>query len=117
MHLHRQDLSGHFALSLLRPVRPTDLTPVRCVSRNLIRNRGADNEHATNRQVEVQWPAPRTPTAVRMTELCNIVADVGRVRRVLLRIAGGIDELARARIVQDEQAQVDRDLRAERPGV
>jgi hypothetical protein len=52
-----------------------------------------------------------------MTELCNIVADVGRVRRVLLRIAGGIDELARARIVQDEQAQVDRDLRAERPGV
>lgn len=45
---------------------------------------------------------------------CNIV-DVGRVRRVLVRIAADIDELARARSVEDlERAQVDRDLRAER---
>lgn len=55
------------ALSVLRPVRPTDLTPDRCV------------------------------------------------RRVLLRIAGDMDELARTRIVEElEQAQVDRDVRAER---
>ena len=48
-------------------------------------------------------------------ERCDIVVDVGRVRRVLLRIAADIDELARARSVDElEQAQVDRDVRAER---
>ena len=53
-------------LSMLRPARPTDLTPDRCV------------------------------------------------RRVLLRIAGDMDELARTRIVEElEQAQVDRNVRAE----
>jgi hypothetical protein len=41
--------------------------------------------------------------------------DIGRVRRVLLRIAADIDELARARTVdQLEHAQVDPDVRAER---
>jgi hypothetical protein len=46
---------------------------------------------------------------------CNIVVDIGRVRRVLLRIAADIDELARARTVQElEHAQVDREVRAER---
>ena len=46
---------------------------------------------------------------------CNIVVDVGRVRRVPLRIAVDIDQLARARSVEDlEHAQVDRDVRAER---
>ena len=45
---------------------------------------------------------------------CNIVVDVGRVRRVLLRIAVDIDEVARARSVEDlEHTQVDRDVRAE----
>ena len=46
---------------------------------------------------------------------CNIVVDLGRVRRVLLRIASDIDELARARTVADLQhAQIDPDVRAER---
>ena len=46
---------------------------------------------------------------------CNIVIDLGRVRRVLLRIASDIDELARARTVADlEHAQIDPDVRAER---
>ena len=46
---------------------------------------------------------------------CNIVVDLDRVRRVLLRIAADIDELARARSVEElEHAQVDRDVRAER---
>ena len=46
---------------------------------------------------------------------CNIVVDVGRVRRALLRIAADIDELARVRSVEDlEHAQVDGDMRAER---
>jgi len=46
---------------------------------------------------------------------CNIVVDLGRVRRVLLRIASDIDELARARTVADlEHAQIDPDVRAER---
>jgi len=46
---------------------------------------------------------------------CNIVIDLGRVRRVLLRIASDIDELARARTVADlEHAQIDLDVRAER---
>ena len=48
-------------------------------------------------------------------ERCNIVVDIGRVKRVLLRIAADIDELARDRSVdQLEHAQVDRDVRAER---
>ena len=48
-------------------------------------------------------------------ERCNIVVDLGRVRRVLLRIAADVDELARARSVDElEHAQVDRDVRAER---
>jgi hypothetical protein len=48
-------------------------------------------------------------------ERCNIVVDVGRVGAVLLRIAADIDELARARSVEElEQAQVDCDVRAER---
>ena len=48
-------------------------------------------------------------------ERCNIVVDLDRVRRVLLRIAADIDELARARSVEDlEHAQVDPDVRAER---
>ena len=46
---------------------------------------------------------------------CNIVVDLDRVRRVLLRIAADIDELARARTVEDlEHAQIDPDVRAER---
>ena len=46
---------------------------------------------------------------------CNIVVHVGRVRRVLLRIAADIDELARVRSIEDlEHAQVDGDVRAER---
>ena len=46
---------------------------------------------------------------------CSIVVDIGRVRRVLLRIAADIEELARARSVEElEHAQVDRDVRAER---
>jgi hypothetical protein len=46
---------------------------------------------------------------------CNIVVDLDRVRRVLLRIATDIDELARARSVEDlEHAQIDPDVRAER---
>lgn len=46
---------------------------------------------------------------------CNIVVDVGRVRRVLLRIAADIDDLARVRSVEHlEHAQVDGDVRAER---
>ena len=49
---------------------------------------------------------------------CNIVVDLDRVRRVLLRIAADIDELARARTVEDlEHAQIDPDVRAERAGV
>ena len=48
-------------------------------------------------------------------ERCDIVVDVGRVRRVLLRIAADIDELARAGSVDElEQAEVDRDVRADR---
>ncbi|MGO9793059.1 MAG: hypothetical protein ACLP8S_27130 [Solirubrobacteraceae bacterium] len=48
-------------------------------------------------------------------ERCNIVVDLDRVRRVLLRVAGDFDELARARGVEDlEHAQVDFDVRAER---
>ena len=48
-------------------------------------------------------------------ERCNIVVDLDRVRRVLLRIAADIDELARARTVEDlEHARVDPDVRAER---
>jgi hypothetical protein len=34
-------------------------------------------------------------------ERCNIVVDVGRVRQVLLRIAADIDELARARSLEE----------------
>ena len=46
---------------------------------------------------------------------CNIVVDLDRVRRVLLRIAADVDELARARTVEDlEHAQIDPDVRAER---
>lgn len=46
---------------------------------------------------------------------CNIVVNVGRVRRVLLRIAADIDDLARVRSVEHlEHAQVDGDVRAER---
>jgi hypothetical protein len=46
---------------------------------------------------------------------CNIVVDLGRVRRVLLRIAADIDELAHARSVEElENAQANRDVRAER---
>ena len=46
---------------------------------------------------------------------CNIVVDLGRVRRILLRIASDVDELARARTIEDlEQARVDPDQRAER---
>ncbi len=46
---------------------------------------------------------------------CSIVVDVGRVRRVLLRMAADIDELARVRSVEDlDHAQVDGDVRAER---
>ena len=49
------------------------------------------------------------------SDRCNLVVDLDRVRRVLLRIAADIDELARARSVEDlEHAQVDRDVRAER---
>lgn len=45
----------------------------------------------------------------------NVVVDLPRVRRVLLRIAGDIDELARARTVEDlKHAQIDPDVRAER---
>jgi hypothetical protein len=48
-------------------------------------------------------------------ERCNIVVDLGRVRRVLLQIAADVDELARARTVEDlEHAKVDPDERAER---
>ena len=48
-------------------------------------------------------------------ERCNIVIDISRVRRVLLRIAADIDELARDRSVEElEHAQVDRGVRAER---
>ncbi len=32
---------------------------------------------------------------------CNVVVDIGRVRAVLLRIASDIDELARARTIED----------------
>jgi hypothetical protein len=47
---------------------------------------------------------------------CNIVVDVGRVRRVLLRIAADIDELARVRSVEDlKHAHVDGDVRAGTP--
>ncbi len=46
---------------------------------------------------------------------CNVIVDLGRVRRVLLRIAADIDELARARTVEElEHAQVEPDVRAER---
>ena len=37
-------------------------------------------------------------------ERCNIVVDIGRVRRVLLRIAADVDELARARSVEELEA-------------
>jgi hypothetical protein len=48
-------------------------------------------------------------------ERCNVVVDIGRVRGVLLRIAADIDELARARSVEElEHAQVEPDARAER---
>jgi hypothetical protein len=48
-------------------------------------------------------------------ERCNIIVDIGRVRHVLLRIAADVDELARARSVDElEHAQVDPDVRAER---
>lgn len=48
-------------------------------------------------------------------ERYNVVVDVGRVRRVLLRVASDIDELARARSVEElDQAAVDPDQRAER---
>jgi hypothetical protein len=46
---------------------------------------------------------------------CNLVVDVGRVRRVVLRIATDVEELARARGVDElEHAQVNPDVRAER---
>ena len=48
-------------------------------------------------------------------ERCNIIIDIDRVRHVLLRIAADVDELARARSVDElEHAQVDPDVRAER---
>ena len=45
---------------------------------------------------------------------CNIVVDLDRVRRVLLRIAADIDELARARTVEDLEQRPDRSRRARR---
>ena len=48
---------------------------------------------------------------------CNIVVDLDRVRR-MLRIAADVDELARARTVEDlEHAQIDPDVRADAAGV
>ncbi len=45
----------------------------------------------------------------------NLVVDLGRVRRVLLRIAADVEELARARRVEDlDRAAIDPDGRAER---
>ncbi len=130
-------------------------------SRNLIRNRGAVKKRDTNRQVDVQWPAPEDPDGSPDEQLAgreliaqrlgdevaccgtaqpgwlnlsststppvinvpseadhperrNIVVDVGRLRRVRLWIAADMDELARARIIEElEQAQVDRNVRAE----
>lgn len=54
------------------------------------------------------------PSEADHPERCNIVVDVGRFRRVRLRIAADMDELARARIIEElEQAHVDRNVRAE----
>jgi len=61
------------------------------------------------RRLVVGTPKQTTP------ERYNLVVDSGRVRVVLLRIAADIDELARARSVEElEHSQVDPDARAER---
>jgi hypothetical protein len=45
----------------------------------------------------------------------NLIVDAARIRRILLRIAADVDELARARRVEDlDTAAVDPDRRAER---
>jgi hypothetical protein len=48
-------------------------------------------------------------------ERYNLIVDAGRIRRILLRVAADVDELARARRVDElDSAAIDPDQRAER---
>ena len=69
---------------------------------------------STNAYRWISQTCGRNPEADH-PERYNLVVDSGRVRAVLLRIAADIDELARARSVEElEHSQVDPDARAER---
>lgn len=103
---------------------------------------GSRDEELTGREMiadrlrdEVQWlrdcarwleqlevgeypPVVNLPPDADHPDRCKIVVDLDRVRRMLLRIAADVDELARARTVEDlEHAQIDPDVRADAAGV